>query len=68
MLSCFCLPQLPFGIKKMDHPKVSIDLTGQQDGFVCSYSTWDRIEGTAIVEVDHDTWFDDIEIVFEGTH
>lgn len=52
----------------MDHPKVSIDLTGQQDGFVCSYSTWDRIEGTAIVEVDHDTWFDDIEIVFEGTH
>lgn len=49
------------------HPRISIDLAGQDTGFVASYSTWDRIDGTVTVEVDHDVQFDDIDITFEGT-
>lgn len=50
------------------HPKISIDLAGQEAGFVASYSTWDRIDGTVTVEVDHDVQFDDLDIAFEGTY
>ncbi|KAB8079513.1 hypothetical protein BDV29DRAFT_164565 [Aspergillus leporis] len=48
-------------------PKVDIELVGQTEGLVNSYTTKDRIEGTAIVTVDRDTRFDDVEITFEGT-
>ncbi|KAE8417719.1 hypothetical protein BDV36DRAFT_256232 [Aspergillus pseudocaelatus] len=48
-------------------PKVDIELTGQTEGFVSSYTTKDRIEGTAVITVDRDTRFDDVEITFEGT-
>jgi hypothetical protein len=47
-------------------PKVDIELVGQTEGLVNSYTTKDRIEGTAIVTVDRDTRFDDVEITFEG--
>ncbi|KAE8348717.1 hypothetical protein BDV28DRAFT_80050 [Aspergillus coremiiformis] len=48
-------------------PKVDINLVGQTDGLVNSYTTKDRIEGTAVITVDRDTRFDDVEITFEGT-
>ncbi|KAE8162168.1 hypothetical protein BDV40DRAFT_265761 [Aspergillus tamarii] len=48
-------------------PKIDIELTGQTEGLVSSYTTKDRIEGTAVITVDRDTRFDDVEISFEGT-
>lgn len=68
----FCLPQLTLvtekmeSITKLSRPKVSIDLVGQGSGPIITYTTWDRIEGTVSIEVDHDTRFDDVEIAFEG--
>lgn len=47
-------------------PKVKIDLVGQKQGFVSSYTTGDRIDGNTLITVDHDTSFDEIEISFEG--
>lgn len=47
-------------------PKIDIELTGQTEGLVSSYTTKDRIEGTAVITVDRDTRFDDVEISFEG--
>lgn len=47
-------------------PKVNIELAGQTEGLVNSYTTKDRIEGTAVITVDHDTRFDEVEITFEG--
>ena len=51
---------------KTSRPRVDIELTGQESGFVPSYTTWDRIHGTATVEADRDTYFDDIVITFQG--
>ncbi|KNG87559.1 arrestin (or S-antigen), N-terminal domain protein [Aspergillus nomiae NRRL 13137] len=48
-------------------PKVDIELSGQTEGLVSSYTTKDRIEGTAVITVDRDTRFDEVEITFEGT-
>lgn len=52
---------------RRSRPRVAINLDGQKDGFVNSYTTLDAIKGTVTVTVDHDTRFDDIEIAFEGT-
>lgn len=51
---------------KPSRPQVTIDLVGQKNGLVPSYTTWDHIDGTAAVEVDHDTPFDEVEITLEG--
>ncbi|KAF9886853.1 hypothetical protein FE257_010976 [Aspergillus nanangensis] len=48
-------------------PKVTIELAGQKDGLVNSYTTGDCIEGSVTVTAEHDTRFDEIEITFEGT-
>ena len=67
-----CFPLLSLLTEKMEsltklsRPKVSIDLVGQGPSPIFTYTTWDRIEGTVSIEVDHDTQFDDIEIAFEG--
>ncbi|KAJ5220466.1 hypothetical protein N7468_009670 [Penicillium chermesinum] len=47
-------------------PKVEIELDGQKPGLVSSYTTGDQIHGTVTVSVEHDTRFDDIEIIFQG--
>lgn len=52
---------------RRSQPKVDIELNGQKPGFVNSYTTGDQIEGTAIISVDHDTRFDEVEIVLQGT-
>lgn len=52
---------------RRSRPKVAINLDGQKDGFVNSYTTLDTIKGTVSVTVDHETRFDEIEITFEGT-
>ncbi|PLB41034.1 arrestin (or S-antigen), N-terminal domain protein [Aspergillus candidus] len=48
-------------------PKINIELVNQADGLVNSYTSKDRIEGTAMVTVDRDTRFDEVDITFEGT-
>ncbi|KAE8374592.1 hypothetical protein BDV26DRAFT_35343 [Aspergillus bertholletiae] len=48
-------------------PRISIDLNGQKEGSGSSYTTSDRIEGTATIIADRDTTFDNIKITFEGT-
>ena len=53
------------------HAKVSITLAdkhqaGQTVGFMPTYTTGDKIEGVAIVEVDRDCKVDDVHISFEG--
>ncbi|KAJ5516918.1 hypothetical protein N7527_008478 [Penicillium freii] len=48
-------------------PKIDIQLVGQQPRIVNSYTTGDQINGTAIITVEHETPFDEIEIVLEGS-
>ncbi|KAL5355114.1 hypothetical protein BJX96DRAFT_140721 [Aspergillus floccosus] len=48
-------------------PKVTIDLDGQKNGLVNSYTTGDCIQGTVTITADHDIRFDDVDITFEGT-
>ncbi|KAJ5174272.1 uncharacterized protein N7482_000149 [Penicillium canariense] len=48
-------------------PKIEIELVGQVPGLVNSYTTGDLIEGTAKITVDHETRFDKVEIMFQGT-
>lgn len=47
-------------------PKVTVNLQGETDGLVSTYTTGDRIEGTATITVDRDVRFDEVEITFEG--
>lgn len=47
-------------------PRICIDLRGQKEGPVSSYTTSDKIEGTATIIADHDTKYDHIKITFEG--
>ncbi|KAJ5621407.1 hypothetical protein N7528_006190 [Penicillium herquei] len=47
-------------------PKIEIDLVGQKPGLVNSYTTGDRVEGVANITVDHETRFDEIEIILQG--
>ena len=56
-------PNLDF---RRSRPKISIDLANQKPNLVNSYTTGDRIDGTATISVDHDIRFDDIDITFEG--
>ncbi|KAE8319794.1 hypothetical protein BDV41DRAFT_570723 [Aspergillus transmontanensis] len=46
--------------------RISIELSGQKEGSVSSYTTSDKIEGTATIIADHDTKYDHIKITFEG--
>jgi hypothetical protein len=63
---------LSSGAEKLDawtrRSQINIDigLAGQQPGHVNSYTTADKIEGTVTISVEHETRFDEIEIVFEG--
>lgn len=52
---------------RRSQPKVEIHLVGQKPGHVNSYTTGESIDGTITVTVEHETRFEDIEIVFEGT-
>lgn len=47
-------------------PKISIELAGQQEGLVSSYTTGDSIQGTVEITVDQDVAFDAVTITFEG--
>ncbi|KAF9248489.1 hypothetical protein DTO013E5_6274 [Penicillium roqueforti] len=47
-------------------PKIEIYLAGQKPGHVNSYTTAESIDGTITVTVEHETRFDEIEILFEG--
>ncbi len=46
--------------------KVNIQLAGENKEVVPSYTTGDRIDGVATVEVAHKTQFNDVEISLEG--
>ncbi|KAB8274472.1 hypothetical protein BDV30DRAFT_225872 [Aspergillus minisclerotigenes] len=48
-------------------PRICIDLSGQKEGPVSSYTTSDKIEGTATIITDHDTKYDHIKITFEAS-
>ncbi|KAB8200790.1 hypothetical protein BDV34DRAFT_229923 [Aspergillus parasiticus] len=47
-------------------PRISIDFSGQKEGSFSSYTTSDKIEGTATIIADLDTKYDHIKITFEG--
>lgn len=53
-------------LTKRSRPKVGIKLANQSDGFVASYTTFDKIEGEITVEVEQNTPFQTIEIAFDG--
>lgn len=53
---------------RRSQPKIEIDLAGQKPGHVNCYTTAESIEGIVTITVEHETRFDDIEIVFEGIH
>src|SRR5882762_2092660 len=53
-------------LTRRSRPRVGIDLLGQEDGFVASYTTRDRINGVVSIAVDQDTSFQDVDITFEG--
>lgn len=48
-------------------PVIGIELEGQKDGFVSSYTTSDKIQGVVTVTSEYDMRFDNISITFEGT-
>ncbi|KAJ5190231.1 uncharacterized protein N7498_009216 [Penicillium cinerascens] len=52
---------------RRSQPKIDINLEGQTPGLVNSYTTGDQIEGTATITVEHETRFDEVEIVLQGT-
>ncbi|KAJ5138298.1 uncharacterized protein N7515_003146 [Penicillium bovifimosum] len=52
---------------RRSQPKIEINLAGQKPGHVNSYTTGESIEGTITVTAEHDTRFEELEIVFEGT-
>jgi hypothetical protein len=51
---------------RRSQPKIQINLLGQTPGLVNSYTTGDQIEGTVTVTVEHETRFDEVEIVLQG--
>lgn len=59
------VPNLDF---RRSRPRITIDLANQKPNLVNSYTTGDRIDGTATISVDHDIRFDDIDITFEGIY
>ncbi|CAI7663885.1 unnamed protein product [Penicillium discolor] len=48
-------------------PKIEIHLVGQKPRMVNTYTTGDQINGTAIITAEHETPFDDIQIVLQGS-
>ncbi|MCJ1404243.1 hypothetical protein MMC11_007468 [Xylographa trunciseda] len=58
---------LSLGLDKPSKPKVDITLNDQQEeNLVPSYTTLDKIEGTASITAPVDINFDDIHITFQG--
>ncbi|KAJ5344494.1 hypothetical protein N7452_002498 [Penicillium brevicompactum] len=63
---------LSSGSEKLDawtrrsQPKVEIDLTGQKPSRVNAYTTGESIEGIVTITAEHDTRFEEVEIVLEG--
>jgi hypothetical protein len=63
---------LSFGSERLEawtrrsQPIIEIDLTGPKPGHVNCYTTADSIDGTVTVTVEHETPFDEVEIVFDG--
>lgn len=51
---------------RRSQPKIELNLAGQKPGLVNSYTTGDHIEGTAMITVDQETRFDEVEIIFQG--
>ncbi|CRL21244.1 unnamed protein product [Penicillium camemberti] len=51
---------------RRSQPKIEINLAGQKTGHVNSYTTGESIDGSITVTVEHDTRFEEVEIVFEG--
>ncbi|CAI7661507.1 hypothetical protein PCG10_004702 [Penicillium crustosum] len=51
---------------RRSQPKIEINITGQKPGHVNSYTTGESIDGSITVTVEHDTRFEEVEIVFEG--
>ena len=49
-------------------PKIAVEisLNDQQDAYVSSYTTLDKIEGEVSITAPCDTRFDDVFITFEG--
>ncbi|KAJ5950538.1 uncharacterized protein N7479_008951 [Penicillium vulpinum] len=52
---------------RRSQPMIEIDLTGPKPGHFNCYTTADSIDGTVTVTVEHETPFDEVEIVFDGT-
>lgn len=53
---------------RRSQPKIEINLAGQKTGHVNSYTTGESIDGSITVTVEHDTRFEEVEIVFEGNY
>lgn len=53
---------------RRSQPKIEINITGQKPGHVNSYTTGESIDGSITVTVEHDTRFEEVEIVFEGIY
>ncbi|KAF1948123.1 arrestin [Byssothecium circinans] len=51
----------------MSQPDIDIQLDDSQGSYVTSYSTMDTMEGTVTITPQHDTRFEDVQIVFTGT-
>lgn len=52
---------------RRSQPKIDIRFAGQKLGHVNSYTTAESIDGTINITVEHETRFEEVEIVFEGT-
>ncbi|KAJ5981099.1 hypothetical protein N7481_008397 [Penicillium waksmanii] len=53
---------------RRSQPNIDINLVGQKPGLVSSYTTGDHIEGTVTVTVEHETRFNEVEIVLQVTY
>ncbi|KOS41077.1 hypothetical protein ACN38_g8057 [Penicillium nordicum] len=51
---------------RRSQPKIEINIAGQKPGHVNSYTTGESIDGSITVTVEHETRFEEVEIVFEG--
>ena len=52
-----------FGLRKKNDIDIVLD---EQEAFINSYTTHDKIEGHVVIKFDRDTTFDDLMITFEG--
>jgi hypothetical protein len=51
---------------RRSRPVIGIELDGQQDGFVSSYTTLDKVQGEVTLTSEYDMSFDELAITFEG--